>query len=108
MDLDKVYGIFEKRRLEEAKLNVMANMMSDMNEFVPLDQNPLQTSVHIDADGEHLVWETPYARAQYYGTNGKVTFRKYTTAGTGPYWDKVASSNYMDQWEDSFLTNLGL
>lgn len=107
IDLDKVFDMLSQQRLDEAKHNVMSDMMADMTRFVPLRKGPLRESVHIDADKEHIVWRTPYARAQYYGGNGKVKFRNYTHPGTGPYWDKVASSNYMEEWSRALLRNMG-
>ena len=56
-----------------------------MDKFVPKDQGDLRTKVDL-SNPMKIVYESPYAHAQYVGyTTGPV--RKYTTSGTGPYWD---------------------
>lgn len=56
-----------------------------MDKYVPKDNGILRTNVTIKADS--ITYEQPYAHAQYVGyTKGPV--KNYTTAGTGPYWDR--------------------
>lgn len=56
-----------------------------MDKYVPKDNGVLRTDVTIKADS--ITYEQPYAHAQYVGyTKGPV--KNYTTAGTGPYWDR--------------------
>lgn len=56
-----------------------------MDKYVPKDNEILRTDVRQRDDS--ITYESPYAHAQYIGyTNGPV--KKYTTPGTGPYWDK--------------------
>ena len=56
-----------------------------MDKYVPKDNGTLRTTVTIKSDS--ITYEQPYAHAQYVGyTKGPV--KNYTTAGTGPYWDK--------------------
>ena len=56
-----------------------------MDKYVPKDEGYLRTIVDIQPSA--VVYESPYAHAQYVGyTKGPV--RNYTTPGTGPYWDK--------------------
>ena len=56
-----------------------------MDKYVPKDNGILRTDVTIKADS--ITYEQPYAHAQYVGyTKGPV--KNYTTAGTGPYWDR--------------------
>lgn len=55
-----------------------------MDKYVPMRDGDLRTNVSITTNS--ITYEQPYAHAQYVGyTTGKV--RKYTTPGTGPYWD---------------------
>lgn len=56
-----------------------------MDKYVPKENGILRTNVTIKADS--ITYEQPYAHAQYVGyTKGPV--KNYTTAGTGPYWDR--------------------
>lgn len=56
-----------------------------MDKYVPMDTGDLRSIVNIGDN--YIEYESPYAHAQYTGfTTGPV--KHYTTAGTGPYWDK--------------------
>lgn len=56
-----------------------------MDKYVPKDVGNLRNIVTKTA--RSITYESPYAHAQYVGfTKGPI--RNYTTAGTGPYWDK--------------------
>ena len=56
-----------------------------MDKYVPKDIGNLRNIVTRTANS--ITYEAPYAHAQYVGfTKGPV--RRYTTPGTGPYWDK--------------------
>lgn len=59
-----------------------------MDKYVPKDEGNLRIIVDIQPDS--ITYESPYARYQYYGVreDGTHQVRNYTTAGTGPYWDK--------------------
>lgn len=59
-----------------------------MDKYVPMREGNLRTIVDINSD--NIVYESPYARYQYYGmrNDGSRVVTKYTTPGTGPYWDK--------------------
>lgn len=101
------------RKLSQANLNrgqyAMANqMLADMNQFVPKKESSLRTTGHVSADGKQVVWDTPYAKAQFYGTNGRATFRKYSTPGTGPRWDLKAKPIFMNDWTKAFKGGAGL
>ena len=59
-----------------------------MDKYVPLKNGDLRTIVDIQPDS--ITYEMPYARYQYYGIreDGTHEVKAYTSAGTGPYWDK--------------------
>ncbi|WP_221276793.1 minor capsid protein [Latilactobacillus curvatus] len=77
----------------------MANQaMADMNAFVPKREGDLRNSAHIDSGGQFVVWETPYAKRQFYG----IGIHNYTTPGTGPRWDLKAKGMYLNSWVDAF------
>ena len=57
-----------------------------MDKYLPKRDGNLRNVVDL-SDPAKIVYEMPYAHAQYVGyTKGPV--RNYTTPGTGPYWDK--------------------
>lgn len=57
-----------------------------MDKYVPRRNDDLRTEVDL-SNPSYIVYEMPYAHAQYVGyTTGPVV--NYTTPGTGPYWDK--------------------
>lgn len=77
----------------------MANQaMADMNTFVPKREGDLRNSAHIDSGGQFVVWETPYAKRQFYG----IGIHNYTAPGTGPRWDLKAKGMYLNSWVDAF------
>lgn len=61
-----------------------------MDRFVPMDEGDLRTIVSMSIDGTAIIYESPYARYQYYGIrrDGTRVVMNYTTPGTGPYWDE--------------------
>lgn len=60
-----------------------------MDQFVPYKDGNLRTTTDL-SNPEYIVYQMPYARYQYYGEreDGTRVVKKYTTPGTGPYWDK--------------------
>lgn len=92
-----------------------------MDKYVPLRENNLRTIVDL-SDPHYIVYESPYARYQYYGKlmvmdNGKGAYYSptygfwsepgkpkhltdrdlvYHTPGTGPFWDKEMVSAEFD------------
>lgn len=68
-----------------------------MDKYVPMDEGNLRTIVDIQSD--KIIYESPYAKYQYYGVREDGTHKvmNYTTPGTGPYWDKrMVSSEIQD------------
>ena len=68
-----------------------------MDKYVPRRDDNLRTIVDIQDDS--ITYESNYARYQYYGMrkDGSHVVKKYTTPGTGPYWDKRMVSAEMEQ-----------
>lgn len=102
-----------KQKLSASNFNrgryAMSNqMVSDMTQFVPKKESSLRITGHASADGSELIWYTPYAKAQFYGSNGKATFSNYSTPGTGKRWDLKAKSLYMNDWKKAFMRGAGL
>ena len=64
-----------------------------MDKYIPKDNGELRDSAIRGTN--YIIYAKPYAHAQYVGfTKGPVV--NYTTAGTGPYWDKRMKSAEMD------------
>lgn len=65
-----------------------------MNKYVPKRDGILR--INVEKGANYINYESPYAHAQYVGfTTGPV--RNYTTAGTGPYWDRrMVSAEMVD------------
>ena len=86
----------------EKVIDLLLENVNAMNQFVPKKESSLRTTGHVSADGNQVVWNTPYAKAQFYGTNGRATFRKYSTPGTGKRWDLKAKPIFMNDWTKAF------
>lgn len=104
LDVGSVEQLLSHTNKQKAKLALTSQMGKDMEKYVPLRKGPLRANLTITPD--RLSYGAVYARAQFYGTNGIVSFHNYTTPGTGPRWDRKASKDYMDSWVDTFKRGL--
>ena len=59
-----------------------------MDKYVPMNNGDLRTIVTLGPN--YVDYEMPYAHYQYVGMreDGTHKVKNYTTAGTGPYWDR--------------------
>ncbi|MCM3620509.1 minor capsid protein [Sutcliffiella horikoshii] len=92
-----------KKRISQASVNrgrmIAANqMVADMNQFVPMDENILRQTGHSNKGGTALLWEMPYAARLFY-----MPMYNYTTPGTGPRWDIKAKRMFMSDWLKAFV-----
>lgn len=97
----KLAEIFSQANLEKANYVVANQAMQDMDQFVPYKQGHLAGSAHIDNNKHTIVYDGPYARAQFYGMIHGYPVKNYTqTPGRYPTkrWDLQAKSLYMDKW----------
>ena len=78
-----------------------------MDKYVPKDEGNLRTIVFLGQN--KIVYESPYASYQYYGQrrDGSYKVKKYTTPGTGPYWDKRMISADMDRIVKNIQQHIG-
>ena len=86
-----------------AQYSLANQVMADSNQFVPAKSNVLRLSANLNIDFTEIVYNMKYARRQYYAPGGW----NYTTAGTGPKWDRKASSMYGDSWAQIYARGLG-
>lgn len=89
----KVMGAFEKT------LPVISEeILNDCNQYVKWDMGMLAQSSYIQSDFKHgvLIWETPYARRQYWEIK-----TAYTGVNPGARWKwaHYAKSKHMAKWE---------
>lgn len=109
IDISEIEKLLTAENEKKAKIAVANQMIIDMDKFVPMRHGTLRASGHVQSSGDiGVVYTTVYARAHFYGTNGIVRFRKYTTSGTGKRWDEKAQSRYSEQWAEVAKKGLGL
>lgn len=80
--------------MTKAGQHAFANqVLADSNMYAPFLSGDLRNQSTITMDGKQIIWNVPYARRQYYNY-GAV----FSTAGTGPKWDKKAQAIHMNEW----------
>lgn len=96
------------RKGADAMLN---QMLTDMDRYIPKKSGALRFIGHVNTGRSQLVWQAPYARAQYYGKIMKkgatYSIKNYTTPGTGPRWDLKAKAKYGKKWAEVFVKGAG-
>lgn len=110
VDLGRINKKFGPNAKKVAEYAIANQAMLDMERFVPLRGGDLRGFGHVS--GNQIVYNTVYARAQFYGSSynkhRSFKFSKYTTPGTGPRWDLKAKGMYGDKWADKGREALGL
>lgn len=110
VDIGRINKKFGPNAKKVAEYAIANQAMLDMERFVPLRDGDLRGSGHVS--GNQIVYNTVYARAQFYGGayNKKRSWHwsKGKTAGTGPRWDLKAKGMYGDKWADKGREALGL
>ncbi|MFC2685139.1 MAG: minor capsid protein [Limosilactobacillus oris] len=101
VNLSGLNNILSSDRLSRAHYMLANQAMADMDQFVPYKRGTLSGSAHID-DNNNIVYNTPYARAQFYGIVGcKYPVVHYTRTEhpqATRRWDLKAKSLYGDKW----------
>ena len=83
------------RRMKRAGQRALANqVLADCTPYVPLLNGDLRNSGTVGVDGKTVNWNTPYARRQYYNVTAK-----FSTAGTGAFWDMRAKAAHGASWQ---------
>jgi len=97
----KLSEIFSQANLEKANYIVANQAMQDMDQFVPYKQGHLAGSAHISGNKQTIVYDQPYAKAQFYGIiNGSpiVNYTRSEHQQATKRWDLKAKSLYMNKW----------
>ncbi|HEM3578219.1 TPA: capsid protein [Streptococcus suis] len=93
VDLGGVEKKVSPQAMQRGQLAMGGEAMQIMRDHVPLGATgDLRASGRVERNGD-VSYNTVYARAQFYGTNGIVVFRKYTTPGTDKRWDRPLREN---------------
>ena len=108
VDLGGVEKKVSPQAMKRGKLAAGSEALLIMDSSVPLRAGggALRASGRVEPNGD-ASYNTVYAKAQFYGTNGIVVFRKYTTAGTGKRWDKPLKAN-IDRLKRAATKGMGL
>lgn len=108
VDLGGVEKKVSPQAMKRGKLAAGSEALLIMDSSVPLRAGggALRASGRVEPNGD-ASYNTVYARAQFYGTNGIVVFRKYTTAGTGKRWEKPLKAN-IDRLKRAAIKGMGL
>lgn len=73
----------------------LANQVhADSNLYAPEKSTDLKNQSNVSDDNKQIIWNTPYARRQYYNQ-----YTNYTKPGSGPKWDQKAKSIHKSDWE---------
>lgn len=86
----KVSGAWEK-----GLYILSAQVLNDCNQYCKVDQNTLISSsyAHSDLRGGRLIWQTPYARRQYWAIKTSLT------PGRTWKWCETAKRKYKSDWQ---------
>lgn len=86
------------KMVEKGLFAVREQIKTDCNLFVKVDQHVLERSAHTEVDGltMRVIWETPYARRQYYTGTPSTDVNPNASI----LWAEKAAGQYKDQWAE--------
>ena len=96
---DKAKCVYKISNSFQSKLGLLASeILNDCNQYCKEDTGMLIASsyIHSDLDSGKLVWQTPYARRQYWEIQTAYTDKNSKASWK---WCEVAKKNHKDQWE---------
>lgn len=65
IDLSKAKGKINKTNIKIGQIAIANQALIDMDPYIPLKNGPLRLSGHVTGNGSQIVYNTPYARAQF-------------------------------------------
>lgn len=106
--LDKAQAKLSPQSRQAGQYTLANQALSNMNPYVPKKNNILSMSGTVNLDGSAINYNTPYAKAQFYGIVNGYRVHRYTTPGTGRRWDLRAKSKHMSDWKRAYIKGAGL
>ncbi len=109
VDLNKAKAKVSRQAHQKGHYAVANQALASMDPYVPAKDWILRNTATVDIDGSAINYNTPYARAQFYGFVGKGGHRvyNYTTPGTGRRWDLRMKAKHMDKLTEAYLKGAG-
>lgn len=105
-DLKKIEQALSEKNRRNANRRMAGKFLKLAQPYVPLKGGDLRSAGKV-TDHETVEWSgLKYGKAQFYGTNGLVVFKKYTTPGTGKRWDLVTKGLHMQEIEQEYVRGL--
>lgn len=109
VDLSRLNQMLSGQSLARARYVLANEALQNMEPFVPYKNGDLTGSGHLDQDN-NIVYNTPYAKAQFYGIVGGQYPVQHYTRKTHPEatkrWDLKAKSLYGDEWANKVAKSL--
>lgn len=120
VDLTRLKAKLSSENIIRARKAMATQAMQEMNQYVPSSSKgehengtTLRGETNIADDGSYVLYNVPYAKAQFYGfiTNqygGPYRIHNYTTPGTSRRWDLRMKGNQkaMDDVQKAFIRGL--
>lgn len=80
---------------DESLLPLSSQILQDCNQYVKVDQHTLESSSYTASDLKNgkLVWDTPYAKRQYWAIQTSLT------PGRTWKWCETAKRKYKEDWQ---------
>lgn len=113
VDLDGARAKLSDDAMNRGRYAMGNQMLADMIQYVPKRDSILRPTGHLTSDNKKIIFDTPYAKAQFQGkivrrdTGKTVVFRKYSEPGTGKRWDEKAKGLHLPAWKRAFLRGAG-
>ena len=94
IDPNKV-GLKVQGAWKESLLPLSAQILQDCNQYVKVDQHTLESSSYAasDLNNGKLVWDTPYAKRQYW------EIKTSLTPGRKWKWCETAKRKFKSDWQ---------
>lgn len=120
VDLTRLKAKLSSENIIRTRKAMATQAMQEMNQYVPSSSKgehengtTLRGETNIADDGSYVLYNVPYAKAQFYGfiTNqygGPYRIHNYTTPGTSRRWDLRMKGNQkaMDDVQKAFIRGL--
>lgn len=106
VDIGRAEKKVSKDNMVKGQIALAGQIVDDSEPYVPFRDGDLRGNVLIAGDGSSITYGMVYARAQYYGTNGKQVFRKYSNGGKK--WYLKAKKAHLENWKKVSRSAMGL